>query len=72
MPTQIRRNLGQTSLPKRRRARDPMRDYDRLPAPLRHWMAQAALPWSPKSCLKLWTIARAKGARRVVGEGSTQ
>lgn len=62
MPTQTRRNLGQTSLRKRSRTSDPMRDYDRLPAPLRHWLAQAVLPWSPKSCLKLWTAARARGA----------
>ena len=56
-----RRNLGQTTLPRRRRA-DPMRSYDALPAPLRQWLANAALAWSPASCLRVWRKARTKGA----------
>ncbi len=55
-------NLGQTPLPRRRRAADPMRAYDRQPAPLRAWLAQAALPWSPASCRRIWLEARAQGA----------
>ncbi|MBK4215096.1 hypothetical protein JJJ17_04060 [Paracoccus caeni] len=39
-----------------------MAAYDALPAPLRLWLAHAALPWSPASCRKLWDRARAKGA----------
>lgn len=38
-----------------------MRAYDALPQPLRAWMAQAALPWSPASCRKLWQKAHAQG-----------
>ena len=55
------RNLGQTHLPCKRRSRNPMEVYDRLPAPLRHWLAQAALPWSPTSARRIWTRARATG-----------
>lgn len=39
-----------------------MRQYDRLPKPLRVWMAGAVLPWSPASCLRLWHKIRADGA----------
>jgi len=54
-------NLGQTSLRRKRRARDPMAVYDTLPAPVRQWMAQAALPWSPVSVRRIWAKSRAKG-----------
>lgn len=47
----MRRNLS-THLRQRRAA--PMRVFDRLPVPLRHWLAQAALPWSAVSALRLW------------------
>ncbi|WP_370304005.1 DUF6525 family protein [Pseudooceanicola sp.] len=53
------RNLA-TSLQRRRRA-NPMQTYDALPGPLRAWVAQAALPWSPASCLRIWRRARAQG-----------
>ncbi|WP_147114237.1 DUF6525 family protein [Tateyamaria sp. syn59] len=55
------RNLGSTSLNRKRRAADPMRSYDALPAPLRHWLAQATLPWSPASARRVWNRACAKG-----------
>ncbi|MGC3940856.1 DUF6525 family protein [Roseobacter sp. EG26] len=55
------RNLGSTSLRRKRRSADPMRSYDELPAPLRHWLAQAALPWSPISARRVWSRACAKG-----------
>ncbi|MEM6934384.1 MAG: DUF6525 family protein [Pseudomonadota bacterium] len=55
------RNLGSTSLKCKRRSADPMRSYDALPAPLRHWLAQAALPWSPMSARRVWNRACAKG-----------
>lgn len=42
-----------TSL-RRRVCTNPMARYDRLPPELRRWLAQAALPWSPRSSLKLW------------------
>lgn len=32
-----------------------MAQHDRLPRDLRLWLAQAALPWSAQSALKLWT-----------------
>ena len=50
-------NRGEVAVPLRRRRGDPMRAYDRLPAPLRRWMAQAVLPWSPASCLAIWRRA---------------
>ncbi|KIC51975.1 DUF6525 family protein [Tateyamaria sp. ANG-S1] len=51
------RNLGQTRLRKRRRAQDPMRDYDRLPPMLRAWLANAALPWRPQSVQTVYARA---------------
>lgn len=55
------RNIGETSLRRKRRAADPMQSYDALPAPLRRWLAQAALPWSPASAKKIWVRAMMKG-----------
>ncbi|MFW2545148.1 DUF6525 family protein [Primorskyibacter sp. 2E107] len=55
-------NIGATRLRRRRRSEDPMRAYDRLPAPLRAWLSQAVLPWSPASCLHIWRRAHAEGA----------
>lgn len=57
----MNRNLGQSSLRRKRRARDPMAAFDGLPAPLRQWVAQAALPWSPTSVQRIWSKSRAKG-----------
>lgn len=58
----MRRNLA-TRLPRRKAA--PMAAYDSLPAPLRHWLAQAVLPWSAASALKLWQRAlREQGCPR--------
>ena len=54
-------NLGSTTLRKRRRAADPMTTFDALPQPLRSWLAGAALPWSPKSCKRIWDKAQRKG-----------
>ncbi|SEP08188.1 hypothetical protein SAMN04490248_12344 [Salinihabitans flavidus] len=47
-------NRGATRLRLRRRKSDPMRDFDALPPHLRCWLAQAARPWSPASCLAIW------------------
>lgn len=55
-------NLGATQQKLRTRSTDPMRAYDRLPPELRAWMARAALPWSPKSCLGIWRRALREGA----------
>jgi hypothetical protein len=38
-----------------------MQNYDALPAPLRHWLGQATLPWSPASARRIWNTARAQG-----------
>ncbi|MEL7214517.1 MAG: DUF6525 family protein [Pseudomonadota bacterium] len=57
----MNRNLGQICLPRKRRASDPMAAYDRLPAPLRHWLSEAALPWSPVSAKRIWSRSRARG-----------
>lgn len=61
----MRASNGVTSLSRRRRAGDPMDSYDRLPADLRRWLADAALPWSPCSALRLWRrLARENGGDR--------
>ncbi|GLQ25207.1 DUF6525 family protein [Sulfitobacter pacificus] len=57
----MNRNLGATSLRRKRRSNNPMQSYDSLPEPLRHWLSQAALPWSPTSAKRLWQKACAKG-----------
>ncbi len=31
-----------------------MRAHDALPAPLRQWLKQAALPWSAESARRVW------------------
>ncbi|MEL6549436.1 MAG: DUF6525 family protein [Pseudomonadota bacterium] len=54
-------NLGQTRIRRRKRAGDPMQCYDALPAPVRSWLAQAALPWSPISAQRIWERACARG-----------
>ncbi|WP_366465945.1 DUF6525 family protein [Paracoccus methylarcula] len=55
-------NLGTTAQKPRRRSGDPMAVFDSLPAPARRWLAEAALPWSPLSCRRLWLRARRAGA----------
>ena len=35
--------------------------FDGLPAPLRKWLAEAALPWSPASVRRIWSKSQAKG-----------
>ena len=42
---------------RRRRAHDGLTEYDRLPGPLRRWVAQAALPWSARSVRAVWARA---------------
>lgn len=58
------RNLGACGLRRKRRRTDPLQVYDGLPAPLRRWLAEAALPWSPASAKRIWTRARARGLSR--------
>jgi hypothetical protein len=40
-----------------RRSTTSMRAHDALPAPLRRWLKQAALPWSERSARKVWERA---------------
>ena len=47
---------------KARSARDPMAEFDRLPADLRRWLAGAALPWSPRSAHRAWLRALSEAA----------
>ena len=54
-------NLGRTPIKRRRGAGDPMREFDQLPEPLRAWLRQASLPWSPRSCRRLWSQYRKAG-----------
>lgn len=51
------RNL--TSPRARWRRTNPMREHDALPAPLRRWAAQAALPYSAASLRRVWARALA-------------
>jgi hypothetical protein len=49
---------GNLTSPRARwRKTDPMAAYDRLPRDLRLWLAEAALPWSAASVLRLWRRA---------------
>jgi hypothetical protein len=41
-------------------ARTPMAAHDALPAPLRRWLAEAALPWSIPSAKRAWGNAMRK------------
>lgn len=54
-------NLGATALRSKRRTGDPMQTYDTLPAPVRQWLSQAVLPWSPASARRIWKKANAQG-----------
>ncbi|KQI72949.1 hypothetical protein AN191_03275 [Loktanella sp. 5RATIMAR09] len=54
-------NLGETGLKRKKRRQDPMQAYDALPPVLRGWLADAALPWSPVSCRRIWRRARLRG-----------
>jgi hypothetical protein len=60
-----RRNRGATALRRRWRTGDPMADFDRLDPLLRAWLAQAALPWSPRSVARAFAreLAAARGRR---------
>ena len=54
-------NLESTTLKKKQRATNPMSIYDTLPQPLRFWISKASLPWSPKSCKRIWDEALRNG-----------
>ena len=50
----MKNNLGRTKLPIRNRRTDSLRDFDKLPHPLREWLRNAILPWSPKSVRRVY------------------
>ena len=52
-----KKNLGQIRRRKRRRASDPMTEFDRMPKLLREWLNGAALPWAPKSVYRAYNRA---------------
>ncbi|WP_394351489.1 DUF6525 family protein [Pseudoroseicyclus tamaricis] len=52
-------NLGRTSLKRRRREGEPMREFERLPPALRLWVARAILPWRPVSAHRAYRQALA-------------
>ncbi|ESQ13776.1 MAG: hypothetical protein JKP98_25945 [Rhodobacteraceae bacterium] len=56
----MRSNRGETSLKRRRRNEDPMQEFDRLPAELRAWLANAVLPWRPRSVRSAFAKAVAR------------
>ena len=60
----INNNLGRTSLKRKRRNENPLLDYDRLPKELRAWVANAELPWRPRSVLKTYERAFLKTGDR--------
>lgn len=64
------RNLGHTKLTKRRRREDPMKEFDRLPPILRTWLANAALPWRPRSVQRAYdrAFARTRDPMRALDE----
>ena len=63
-------NRGATSLRVRHRREDPMREFDRLPAELRAWLSEAALPWRPRSVRKAFdkAVARTRNTDRALAE----
>lgn len=66
----MRGNRGQTSLKRKRRTEDPMRDFDRLPPELRAWLAEAVLPWRPRSVRRAFerAVARTRDRARALAE----
>ncbi len=51
------RNLGTTTLKRRRRPPNAMHEFDRLPPELRSWVATAMLPWRPQSVRRAYDKA---------------
>jgi hypothetical protein len=57
-------NRGHTTLKCKRRADNPMREYDRLPTELRAWLSSAVLPWRAKSVLRAYQNAYQRTGNR--------
>ncbi len=54
-------NLGKTSIQRRRQKGNSMQKFDALPAPLRKWLSEAVLPWSPTSVYRIWRNLTSQG-----------
>ena len=63
-------NRGATSLKRRRRPGNQMREFDLLPIELRTWLAAAALPWRPSSVRRTYRkmLSRTKDPARALLE----
>ncbi|MFA3916296.1 DUF6525 family protein [Ruegeria hyattellae] len=55
------RNLGQSSLRRKRRSGNSIAAFDCLPTPLRQLLSEAALRRSPASARSIWSKLQAKG-----------
>lgn len=53
----MRKSQLRSTLPRRKRQGCAMKDYDKLPAHLRRWIASAALPWRAGSVLRCYEKA---------------
>lgn len=55
-----------SSLKARKRAANPMQEFDGLPLALRRWLQEAALPWSAPSAKRAWrnALKRAGGCEK--------
>ena len=56
----MRRNRGVTTLKTKRRARNPMGEFDKLPPHLRAWVATAKLPWRAATVQRAYDKALAR------------
>ena len=54
------RSQARSSLKRKWRSENPMRDFDRLPPHLRQWLASADLPWRAKSVQRAYDKAVAE------------
>lgn len=53
-------NRGATTLRRRKQGGDKMREFDQLPVELRAWLADAILPWRPRSAQRSFAKALAR------------
>jgi len=66
----MRNNTGMSTLKRKRRQSDAMREYDSLPVELRVWLASAVLPWRPRSVRRTFDslVARTQDTPRALEE----
>ena len=68
--SQATKNLGTTSLKRKKKGGNPMREFDRLPGELRAWLASAVLPWRPGSVRRAFdkAVAQTRDPRLALAE----